>query len=131
MQLNQEQTAAVEHPIGEPACLIAGAGSGKTRVLTERVRWLMNQGIPPKRICAITFTNKAAGELVSRLGLPPSAPRDQLPRVSTIHSLALSAIRRNPQGFGLQSRVSPLDEGDAGSMLKKIIDRLDLDENQW
>ncbi len=131
MQLNEEQTAAVEHPIGEPACLIAGAGSGKTRVLTERVRWLMNQGIPPRRICAITFTNKAAGEMVNRLGLGPEVPRDQVPRVSTIHALALSAIRRNPQGFGLQARVSPLDEGDAGSMIKKIIDRLDLDENQW
>lgn len=131
MQLNEEQTLAVEHPIGEPACLIAGAGSGKTRVLTERVRWLMNQGVPPRRICAITFTNKAAGELVNRLGLGPEVPRDQVPRVSTIHSLALSAIRRNPQGFGLQARVSPLDEGDAGAMVKKIIDRKDSKENQW
>jgi DNA helicase II / ATP-dependent DNA helicase PcrA len=131
VQLNEEQTLAVEHSIGEPACLIAGAGSGKTRVLTERVRWLMKQGITPRRICAITFTNKAAHELVNRLGFPPDVPKDQIPRVSTIHSLALGAIRRNPLGFGLQARVSPLDEGDAGAMVKKIIDRLDLDENQW
>lgn len=131
MQLNEEQTLAVEHPIGEPACLIAGAGSGKTRVLTERVRWLMKQGVAPRRICALTFTNKAAGELVNRLGLGPEVPKEMIPRVSTIHSLALSAIRRNPQGFGLQARVSPLDEGDAGTMIKKIIDRLNSDENQW
>lgn len=131
MQLNEEQLLAVEHSIGSPAVLVAGAGSGKTRVLTERVRWLMKQGIAPRRICVLTFTNKAAGELVNRLGLGPEVPRDQVPRVSTIHSLALSAIRRNPQGFGLLSRVSPLDEGDAGSMIKKIIDRLELDENQW
>lgn len=132
MQLNAEQTAAVEHPIGEPACLIAGAGSGKTRVLTERVRWLINQGVPPKRIVIVTFTNKAANSLIERLGIDPSAPRDLVPRASTIHSLALSAIRRNPLGFGLQTRVSPLDEGDAASMIKKIIDRKGIeDQNQW
>lgn len=131
MQLNEEQTAAVEHEIGAPACLIAGAGSGKTRVLTERVRWLIKQGIPPRRICAITFTNKASKELINRLGYGPEVPKDQLPRVSTIHSLALNAIRKNPEGFGLQSRVSTLDEGDAASMIKKIIDRMESDENQW
>jgi DNA helicase-2/ATP-dependent DNA helicase PcrA len=131
MQLNEEQTLAVQHPIGEPACLIAGAGSGKTRVLTERVRWLIGQGIPPRRICAVTFTNKAAGEMISRLGISASTPREQVPRISTIHSLALSAIRRNPQGFGLQARVSPLDESDAASMVKKIIDRKESEENQW
>ena len=51
MQLNEEQMAAVEHPLGAPACLIAGAGSGKTRVLTERVKWLIAQGVEPRRIC--------------------------------------------------------------------------------
>jgi DNA helicase-2/ATP-dependent DNA helicase PcrA len=122
MQLNEEQTLAVEHPLGEPACLIAGAGSGKTRVLTERVRWLMAQGIPPKRILAITFTNKASGELVERLSIHEGTA--DCPRVSTIHALALSAIRRNPIGFGLQERVSPLDDYDQFQMMKKIIERL-------
>src|SRR5271170_494138 len=82
MKLNEEQTLAVEHPIGGPACLIAGAGSGKTRVLTERVRWLMAQGVPPRRICVITFTNKAAGELKERLGLGDNIVFDKEPRVS-------------------------------------------------
>ena len=131
MQLNEEQTAAVQHPIGGAACLIAGAGSGKTRVLTERVRWLIQQGVPPKRICAVTFTNRAAHELISRLDISPGTSKDEIPRASTIHSLALTAIRRNPQGFGLQGRVTPIDDYDQSVMMKKIIDRKELEENQW
>lgn len=129
MQLNEEQTLAVQHPIGQPACLIAGAGSGKTRVLTERVRWLMEQGVPPRRICAITFTNKAADELIARLGIGQHTPKDLQPRVSTIHSLSLSAIRRNPTGFGLQDKVSPLDDYDQYMMMKKIVERVKSEEN--
>src|SRR5271168_2351038 len=122
MKLNEEQTLAVEHPAGAPACLIAGAGSGKTRVLTERVRWLMAQGVQPRRICAITFTNKAAGELKDRLGMG-NVPPDKEPRVSTIHSLALGGIRKNPPAFGLADKVTPLDEWDQSQMMKKIIER--------
>jgi superfamily I DNA/RNA helicase len=122
-ELNEEQRAAVEHPIGKPACLVAGAGSGKTTVLTERVRWLIDQNVPPKRIAAITFTNKAAGELLERLGITDETPHDQCPKVSTIHSLALSAIRRNPQGFGLQQKVTPLDDYEQTQLMKKIIER--------
>src|SRR5579863_3412550 len=125
VQLNEEQTAAVQHPVGKPAVLIAGAGSGKTRVLTERVRWLMEQGVMPRRICAITFTNKAAGELKDRLGLGLDTPMDQEPRVSTIHSLALSGIRKNPKAFGLQAHVTPLDEYDQSQLMKKVIERYD------
>ena len=131
MQLNEEQTLAVQHPQGRPACLIAGAGSGKTRVLTERVRWLMAQGVSPRRICAITFTNKAAEELQARLGISQHTPRDLQPRVSTIHSLSLSAIRRNPTGFGLQEKVSPLDDYDQSQMMKKIIERVKSEENNY
>lgn len=122
-KLNEEQTKAVEHPIGIPACLVAGAGSGKTSTMTERVRWLISQGVPAKRILAVTFTNKAAGELTSRLGITEDTPHDECPRVSTIHSLALSAIRRSPQGFGLQSKVTPLDDYEQTQMVKKIIER--------
>jgi DNA helicase-2/ATP-dependent DNA helicase PcrA len=122
MKLNEEQTLAVEHPTGKPAVLIAGAGSGKTRVLTERVRWLMDQGVQPRRICAITFTNKAAGELKERLGMG-NVSADKEPRVSTIHSLALNGIRKNPQAFGLSDRVTPLDEWDQSQLMKKVIER--------
>ena len=125
MQLNEEQTAAVQHPVGNPAVLIAGAGSGKTRVLTERVRWLMEQGVVPRRIVAITFTNKAAGELKERLGMGLDTPMDKEPRVSTIHSLALSGIRKNPKAFGLQEHVTPLDEYDQSQLMKKVIERYD------
>lgn len=124
MKLNEEQTAAVEHPAGQPAVLIAGAGSGKTRVLTERVRWLMEQGVPPRRIVCITFTNKAAGELKERLGLDGSF--DKEPRVSTIHSLALGGIRKNPIAFGLADKVTPLDDYDQSQMMKKIIERYNV-----
>src|SRR5271154_7268430 len=119
MKLNEEQTLAVQHPQGTPAVLIAGAGSGKTRVLTERVRWLMEQGVLPRRICAITFTNKAAGELKDRLGIRIGTPPDREPRVSTIHSLALSGIRKNPQAFGLAAKVTPLDEYDQQQLMRK------------
>src|SRR5271167_660827 len=126
MKLNEEQTAAVQHPVGNPAVLIAGAGSGKTRVLTERVRWLMEQGVVPRRICAITFTNKAAGELKERLGMGLDTPMDKEPRVSTIHSLALNGIRKNPKAFGLQDKVTPLDEYDQFQLMKKVIERYNL-----
>src|SRR5271157_491040 len=131
--LNEEQTAAVQHPVGRPAVLIAGAGSGKTRVLTERVRWLVANGVPPRRVAAITFTNKAAGELVSRLGLTDETPKELTPRVSTIHSLALGAIRKDPKGFGLEKIVSPLDDYDQKQMMKKIVERTSSAEgtNVW
>jgi len=131
VELNEEQTLAVQHPPGNPACLIAGAGSGKTRVLTERVRWLMAQGVSPRRICALTFTNKAAEELVNRLGISQHTPRDLTPRVTTIHALALSAIRVNPLGFGLQARVSPLDDYDQSQMMKKIVERTKSSEDPY
>ena len=121
MQLNDEQMKAVTHPLGIPACLIAGAGSGKTRVMTERVGWLIKQGISPRRICAITFTNRAAKEILDRLNLDPTS--HDIPHVSTIHSLALSAIRKSPTGFGLKDKVTPLDDYDQVQMVKKIIER--------
>lgn len=122
MQLNEEQLLAVEHPLNEPACLIAGAGSGKTATMTARVKWLIDRGVKPRRIAVITFTNRAAAELVSRIGVTDPHSLDS-PRVSTIHSLALSAIRKNPQGFGLPAKVSPLDDYDQTAMMKKIIER--------
>ena len=127
--LNEEQTAAVRHPLGSPAVLIAGAGSGKTRVLTERVRWLMEQGVAPRRICTLTFTNKAAGELKERLGIGFGTPVDKEPRVGTIHALALSGIRKKPQAFGLGDHVTPLDEYDQSKLMKRIIEQYDAEQD--
>jgi len=111
--------------MGKPAVLIAGAGSGKTRVLTERVRWLIEQGVMPRRICAITFTNKAANEMKDRLGIGINTPMDKEPRVSTIHSLALSGIRKNPKAFGFGDHITPMDEYDQLQLMKKVIERYD------
>lgn len=125
--LNDEQLAAVEHAFGHPAAVISGAGSGKTTVLTARVKWLMDQGIEPKRILACTFTNRAAEELMERLQIDSEAPVGSVPRVTTIHSLALAAIRRNPKGFGLQEKVTLLDDYDASQMVKKLIEKKGLE----
>jgi superfamily I DNA/RNA helicase len=122
--LNEEQLRAVAHPIGRPACLIAGAGSGKTATITARVAWLMENDVPPFRICCITFTNKAAGEIARRVGLADSAPAESRPHISTIHSLALSAIRRDPEGFGFEGKVTPMDDYDQAQMCKKLIERM-------
>jgi len=136
MNLNEEQLAAVHHPIGQPACLIAGAGSGKTATLTERIRWLMGQGITPYRICCVTFTNKAAGELTHRLGFGDDCSFEAKPHVSTIHSLALNAIRKDPQGFGFPGRVTPMDDYDQAQMIKKLIELepttpQGIEQNPW
>ena len=101
VKLNEEQLAAVTHEPGSPAAVIAGAGSGKTRVLTERVIWLITErDVIPRTIIALTFTNKAAAELKGRvyeaLGKDPEDKDFKGPRVGTIHSFALSAIRKDP-----------------------------------
>src|SRR5271157_1798621 len=129
MKLNEEQIAAVQHPLGSPAVLIAGAGSGKTRVLTERTRWLMAQGVAPRRICVLTFTNKAAGELKERLGIHLGSPPEKEPRVGTIHALALGGIRKNPKAFGLGDHVTPLDEYDQSKLMKRIIEQFDAEQD--
>lgn len=124
MKLNEEQTLAATHPQGEAALLLAGAGSGKTTALTERIAWLIEQGVPPRRILALTFTNKAAREMERRVLLRTRISKEQAPRLTTIHSLALSFIRRNPGGFGLADKVSPLADYDQTELLKKIMDRM-------
>jgi DNA helicase II / ATP-dependent DNA helicase PcrA len=132
MKLNEEQTLAVEHKLNWPCALIAGAGSGKTRVLTERVRWLIQQGVSPRKICVITFTNRAAGELKERLNITDETPRDKTPWVSTIHSLALQMIRRDPRSFGYSSeKITPLDDYDQNQMMKKIVEREEGEENPY
>lgn len=118
--LSQEQQVAVEHPLGQPAIVIAGAGSGKTTVMTARVSHVIAQGVPERMVCGVTFTNKAADELRHRLGYGDDPKVG--PRISTIHSLSLSAIRKDPRGFGLQDRVTPLDSGDQREMLSRLLE---------
>ena len=91
-----------------------------TRLMTARVKWVIAQGLPERSVVAVTFTNKAADELRSRLGYGEDPKVG--PRVSTIHSLSLSAIRKNPRGFGLFDRVTPLDSYEQRDLLKKLAD---------
>lgn len=118
--LSDEQKLPVAHPLGGPALVIAGAGSGKTRVMTARVKWLITEGVPERQIAGITFTNKAADELRHRCGFGDDPKVG--PRISTIHSLSLSAIRKDPRGFGLLDRVTPLDSGDQREMLSRLLE---------
>jgi DNA helicase-2/ATP-dependent DNA helicase PcrA len=131
--LNEEQQQAVCHALGSPAVIVAGAGSGKTRVLTERVIWLITAcDVPPHTIIALTFTNKAAEELKERvykaLSQDPSDKNFRGPRVGTIHSFALSAIRKDPAGFGLDKKLSTLDDYDAVDLLHKILEREKIED---
>lgn len=116
-KLDPDQLQAATHPLGHPAVLVAGAGSGKTSTLTARAKWCIEQGIPERRVCVITFTNKAANELRTRLGFAPDAG----PRISTIHSLSLQAIRKNPGGFGLRPQITPMDTHDQVTMMQQLI----------
>jgi DNA helicase-2/ATP-dependent DNA helicase PcrA len=129
--LNDEQRLAVLHEIGSPSAIIAGAGSGKTKTLTTRIGYLIeDKQVAPRRVCALTFTNKAANEIRERLGVEDGYHG---PKIGTIHSLALSAIRKASKGFGLNDKVTPLDDYDQREMIKRLIDAAKLDEivNPW
>lgn len=115
--LNDKQREAVEH-IDGPCLVIAGAGSGKTKVLTTRIANLIAQGIPSYNILAITFTNKAAHEMKERLEkLVP----DNQAFVGTFHSFGVSIIRENAPLLGLDRNFSILDSDDVLSIIKKIL----------
>jgi superfamily I DNA/RNA helicase len=123
-QLNEEQKIAATHPEGSPALLLAGAGSGKTKTLTERIAWLIGEGVPSRRILALTFTNKAAREIEERVLHRTGLSKDRAPWLTTIHSLALGFIRRNPTGFGLGEKITPLSEYDQTDLVKGIVERM-------
>lgn len=118
LTLNDAQTQAVTHP-GGPLLVLAGAGSGKTRVLTERIRWLISQGVPPAQIMAVTFTNRAAREIVHRLG-----PDGKDVQAGTFHGLAARLLRahRFPSGT-----FKILDEDDAYRVFRDLARDLDRD----
>ncbi|MBI3694588.1 MAG: UvrD-helicase domain-containing protein, partial [Acidobacteria bacterium] len=131
-QLNPRQREAVEHTEG-PLLILAGAGSGKTRVITYRIAHLIrNCGVSPWQILAVTFTNKAAGEMRDRVVamLEPGAPA---PLVSTFHSLSVRLLRREGASLaqvrpGFTTRFSIYDEADQLSVVKAVYRQLGLDE---
>src|SRR5579871_1996165 len=127
--LNDVQSAAVRHSDG--AVLIsAGAGSGKTRVLTHRIAYLLRElRIAPDRILAVTFTNKAAGEMKSRLqGMVGPDARDVW--VGTFHAMCVRILRRDGSRIGIGPSFAVIDESDQRQLVKEILDDLDYDERQ-
>jgi len=118
--LNPQQLAAVQL-LDHPLLVLAGAGSGKTRVITEKIAYLVKQGTPARHIAAVTFTNKAAREMKSRVGRLVADKDLRGLRVSTFHALGLDIIRREHKALGLKSAISIFDEHDRTVLLKELI----------
>src|SRR5579863_4554392 len=127
--LNDVQSAAVRHSDGA-VLIFAGAGSGKTRVLTHRIAYLLRElRIAPDRILAVTFTNKAAGEMKSRLqGMVGPIARDVW--VGTFHAMCVRILRRDGKRIGIGPSFAVIDESDQRQLIKEILDDLDYDERQ-
>ena len=123
-QLNSAQREAIRHLDG-PCLVIAGAGSGKTRVITQKIAHLIASGFDPQAIGAITFTNKAAQEMAERLGKMVKLPEGQRPLVSTFHSLGVQMLRRDGQPLGLKRNFSILDADDAANILQQALGTTD------
>lgn len=124
--LNDEQKKAVMHLEG-PCLVLAGAGSGKTRVLTTRIAYLIDNGIPSYNILAITFTNKAAKEMKERVeALVPG----NYAYVGTFHSLGVRILRENCKECGLESNFTILDSDDVLSLIKRIMKNKEIDPKE-
>ncbi len=125
-KLNEQQLEAVKH-IDGPCLVIAGAGSGKTKVLTTRIAYLLEQGISDNHILAITFTNKAAKEMRERLNV--LVPNNHV-FVGTFHSFGLKIIRENVDVLGMNKNFTILDSDDVLSLIKKIMKERDIDPKE-
>ncbi|MCB2156831.1 UvrD-helicase domain-containing protein [bacterium] len=125
--LNPQQQEAVTHH-GTPLMVIAGAGSGKTRVITHRIAYLSHVvGIPLWQILAVTFTNKAAREMRSRICYLLSVPDDPSLAISTFHSRCAAILRREAASAGLERNFAILDEHDQQTAVKKAMEACDID----
>ncbi|WP_040477310.1 DNA helicase PcrA [Longispora albida] len=128
--LNEQQRAAVEHA-GTPLLIVAGAGSGKTRVLTHRIAYLLaHRDVHPGEILAITFTNKAAGELKERVAKLVGG-RARLMWVSTFHSACVRILRAEHANAGLKSTFSIYDADDSRRLMALVVRELDLDPKRY
>jgi DNA helicase II / ATP-dependent DNA helicase PcrA len=128
--LNKEQAEAVKHTEG-PLLIMAGAGSGKTRVLTNRIAYLLGEKeVSPRSILAITFTNKAAREMRERVHKLVGDDGSQI-WVSTFHSMCVRILRRDIDRIGYNSNFSILDTSDQLSVIKQALKRLNLDPKQY
>src|SRR5262245_22481724 len=129
--LNPAQRAAVIHE-GSPLLVVAGAGSGKTRVLTRRIAWLLGQrDARPSSILAITFTNKAAGEMRERVSALVGERAAQYMWVSTFHSSCVRLLRREIKRFGMSTSFSIYDDADSRRLMTLVCRDLDLDPKRF
>ena len=128
--LNSSQREAVEYNDG-PSLVIAGAGSGKTRVLTYKIAYLMQQGLQPWNILALTFTNKAAREMKERIGRLVDPEMAQRLYMGTFHSIFSRILRIEAEHIGYTSNFTIYDETDSRSLIKAIVKGMDLDEKQY
>ena len=130
LALNAAQVRAVEHGDG-PLLVLAGAGSGKTRVLTARIAHLIQtRGIRPDRLFAVTFTNKAAGEMRDRVAaLLGADPRGLW--IGTFHSLSARLLRREAPLLGFGPNFTIYDEDDTLGIVKRVMERVGVSPRQW
>ena len=126
-QLNESQCEAVTYCDG-PQLVIAGAGSGKTRVLTYKIAWLLEQGYKPWNILALTFTNKAAREMKERIGRLVGQERAARLQMGTFHSVFARILRFEAQHIGFGSNFTIYDQADSRSLVKNIIKEMQLDD---
>lgn len=128
--LNDAQRAAVEY-IDGPSLVIAGAGSGKTRVLTYKIAYLLSQGMKPWSIMALTFTNKAAREMKERIGKLVGDDLAQHLYMGTFHSIFSRILRAEAEHIGFNNNFTIYDESDSRSLLKAIIKEMGLDDKAY
>src|SRR5512141_795038 len=129
--LNPEQREAVETLDG-PVLVLAGAGTGKTRVLTTRIAHILNLGrAHPAEILAVTFTNKAAREMKERVGLMVGQVVEGMPWMGTFHSIGVKILRRHAELVGLKSNFTILDVDDQIRVIKMLLEAEKLDEKRW
>ena len=128
--LNEAQRAAVEY-IDGPLLVIAGAGSGKTRVLTYKIAYLLNQGMKPWSIMALTFTNKAAREMKERIGRLVGDDLAQHLYMGTFHSIFSRILRAEAEHIGFNNNFTIYDEADSRSLIKAIVKEMGLDDKSY
>ena len=129
-QLNESQQEAVVYCDG-PSLVIAGAGSGKTRVLTYKIAWLLEHGMAPWQILALTFTNKAAREMKERIGRLVGEERARYLQMGTFHSVFARILRSEAETLGFNSSFTIYDQSDSRSLVKTIIKEMGLDDKVY
>ena len=129
-QLNESQQEAVLYNDGA-SLVIAGAGSGKTRVLTYKIAWLLEQGMKPWQILALTFTNKAAREMKERIGRLVGEEQARYLQMGTFHSVFARILRAEAEHIGFNTNFTIYDQTDARSLVKTIVKEMGLDDKVY